>query len=68
LFGIGSGNGSFGFRFFCLQLEQLPTPPLLVLPVNNCSITRLFGAGQKIQLFFLPVTEQLFDPVLLDLL
>ena len=28
--------------------------------MNNCSISVFFGAGQKIQFFFLPVTEQLF--------
>ena len=40
MFGIGSGNGSFGFRFFCVLLEQLSSPPPCcqypaVKPVNE---------------------------------
>ena len=50
MFGIGSGNGSFGFRFFCVQLEQLSSPPPCcqypaVKPVNE----QLFDPAQRQQ-------------------
>ena len=53
MFGIGSGNGSFGFRFFCVQLEQLSSPPPCcqypaVKPVNE----QLFVSVRLVQYFF----------------